>query len=136
MATLTDTGPLVALIDRGEERHKECTEHLSNLTAPLVTTWPCITEAMHLLYYAGVWRYQKALWDLIDRGVLVIHASTNEETTRMAALMDKYGDTPMDLADASLVATAETRQMRRVFTLDSDFQVYRANDRDPFEVVP
>jgi uncharacterized protein len=50
--------------------------------------------------------------------------------------MEKYSDTPMDLADASLVATAETRQLRRVFTLDSDFRVYRANDKEPFEVVP
>lgn len=42
----------------------------------------------------------------------------------------------MDLADASLVAAAETRQLRRVFTLDSDFTVHRANDREPFDVIP
>jgi len=31
----------------------------------------------------------------------------------------------MDLADASLVATAETLGIRQIFTLDSDFYVYR-----------
>lgn len=39
----------------------------------------------------------------------------------MRSLMEKYRDTPMDLADASLVALAETRGLKRIFTLDSDF---------------
>jgi uncharacterized protein len=136
MATLTDTGPLVALIDRGEERHGECKELLPTLTEPLITTWPCITEAMHLLNYSGGWQHQRALWNLINSGILSIHALTGEETTHMTALMEKYRDTPMDLADASLIAAAETRRLRRVFTLDSDFRIYRLNDRDSFEVVP
>ena len=49
----------------------------------------------------------------------------------MQILMDKYSDVPMSLADASLVATAETQNLRRVFTLDSDFRVYRVNDKEP-----
>lgn len=50
--------------------------------------------------------------------------------------MEKYKDTPMDLADASLVVAAETLGLRRIFTLDSDFYVFRINDRDAFEVIP
>ena len=48
MATLTDAGPLIALIDRGEEKHSACVEVLPTLSTPLVTTWPCFTEAMYL----------------------------------------------------------------------------------------
>ncbi|HET9876831.1 MAG TPA: PIN domain-containing protein [Mycobacterium sp.] len=44
---------------------------------------------------------------------------------RSAALMAKYADQPMDLADATLVALAEERGDRRIFTLYTDFQVYR-----------
>ena len=54
----------------------------------------------------------------------------------MAELMEKYRDTPMDLADATLVAAAETLNITRIFTLDSDFQVYRINGRTPFEIIP
>lgn len=54
----------------------------------------------------------------------------------MRVLREKYKDTPMDLADASLVAAAEQLNLKRIFTLDSDFYVYRINDRDAFEVVP
>ena len=50
--------------------------------------------------------------------------------------MEKYSDTPMDLADASLVAAAEGLGLHRIFTLDSDFQVYRINGSTAFEVVP
>jgi hypothetical protein len=51
-------------------------------------------------------------------------------------LMERYSDTPMDLADASLVAAAETLGLRRIFTLDSDFHFYRIGGSAPFEVVP
>jgi predicted nucleic acid-binding protein len=54
----------------------------------------------------------------------------------MRELMEQYRDVPMDLADASIVAAAETRRLRRVFTLDSDFLIYRTGDGDGFEVVP
>jgi predicted nucleic acid-binding protein len=50
--------------------------------------------------------------------------------------MEKYQNVPMDLADATLVATAEARRMRRIFTLDSDFQIYRLRGRISFELVP
>ncbi len=48
----------------------------------------------------------------------------------MRLLMDKYKTLPMDLADASLVVMAETLGASVVFTMDSDFYVYRlANGR-------
>ena len=54
----------------------------------------------------------------------------------MRQLMEQYRDTPMDLANASLVATAEVLTLRRIFTLDSDFYVYRINNTGVFEVAP
>lgn len=54
----------------------------------------------------------------------------------MRALMRKYGDSPMDLADASLVAAAERLDVRRVFTLDRHFHAYRMNRGHAFDVVP
>jgi predicted nucleic acid-binding protein len=89
------------------------------------------------MYFLGKsWRKQAPLWNLLEDDRLEIHQTNPAETRRMRALMEKYQDAPMDLADASLVATAETREFRRVFTLDSHFRIYRANDKEPFEVVP
>jgi hypothetical protein len=133
---LIDAGPMVALIDAGEPDHDGCVAALERLTAPMVTTWPAFTEAMYLLGSAGGWRAQKALWSLVERGDLQVVDLDESLSKRTRTLMEKYADTPMDLADASLVAVAEEMGLKRVFTLDRDFQVYRFKGRGKFEVVP
>ena len=40
------------------------------------------------------------------------------------------------LADATLVALAESRGLSRIFTLDADFHIYKLKGRKAFEVVP
>jgi predicted nucleic acid-binding protein len=42
----------------------------------------------------------------------------------------------MDLADASLVALAEERGLKRIFTLDDDFRIYRIHGRTSFDIIP
>ena len=135
--TLTDAGPIVALLNHTEQSHALCREVASQLAyGPMLTTWVCFTEAMYLLGRAGGYRYQAALWRLLDTGRLEIHALTPSEIDRMAALMEQYRDTPMDLADASLVAVAESLSLRAVFTLDRDFYIYRLADGAALEVIP
>ena len=50
--------------------------------------------------------------------------------------MAKYRTTPMDLGDASLVATAEALNVTQIFTFDSDFYIYRIGDKKHFDVIP
>ena len=135
--TLTDTGAVVALLDADDPSHAACVAAAQRLPAgPLLTTWVCFTEAMYLLGAVGGYRYQAALWDLRTTGRLVLHDLTPTEADRMAALMAQYRDTPMDLADASLVAVAESRALHRLFTIDADFYVYRLANGSALEVVP
>jgi predicted nucleic acid-binding protein len=54
----------------------------------------------------------------------------------MVELMETYRDRPMDLADASIIATAEHLRMRRLFALDRDFYIYRLIDGSALELVP
>jgi uncharacterized protein len=91
---------------------------------------------MYLLADAGGWPAQRALWQMLERGALQVLDLEEAEINRSRALMEKYRDTPMDLADASLVALAEGRGLKRVFTLDSDFSVYRFRGRERFELLP
>lgn len=134
--TLTDTGPFIALIDKGDNANQVCTTYLKVLSRPLLTTWPCIREAMHLLNNIAGHFAQDVLWSYILDGLVAIHESSPEERSRMRELMAKYKDTPMDLADAALVAAAEMLGVRRIFTVDSDFVVYRLPGKQSFEIVP
>lgn len=79
---------------------------------------------------------QRLLWQLVQDGVLIFYDLNAEERQRMPVLMEKYRDAPMDLADASLVVAAESLNLSRIFTLDSDFYVYHIRDKNPFEVLP
>jgi predicted nucleic acid-binding protein len=72
----------------------------------------------------------------VETNQLQFYALSEIELGRMRLLMEKYKDTPMDLADASLVAAAESLDSPRIFTLDSDFYIYRFRDKGAFEVIP
>lgn len=133
---LTDAGPLVAIIDRGEADHARCVAALETLQGPMVTTWPAFTEAMYLLGAAAGWSGQEPLWRMVKRGHLQIAEMTPRMLERMAVLMEKYRDLPMDLADASLVALAEAQGDDRIFTLDHHFRIYRLPRRKGFLVIP
>lgn len=134
---LVDTGPLVALLNRNDPNHAACATAAKALPPePLVTTWPCLTEAMYLLHRAASYAGQEALWRLIETGRLMLHGPSTAEVGRMAELMGKYRDLPMDFADASVIAAAEQLGTRHVFTLDADFYVYRFADGTAVKVVP
>ncbi len=134
--TPTDAGPLIALLDQSDKHHAACAAAARNFPRPLVTTWPCVTEAMYFLGKSRGHAAQDALWAMVIGGIVRIHALTESDMARMRALMVKYESTPMDLADASLVVMCETMNVRRIFTVDSDFVVYRLNGSTQFTIVP
>jgi len=134
--TLSDAGPLIALIDSGEPDHERCRDALDQLELPLLTTWPAFTEAIYLLGQAGGRPAQDALWKMVRRDALRLAEFDDQLTLRAAELMDRYRDHPMDLADATLVALAEARDLRTVFTLDEHFRNYRLSSRRYLQLVP
>ena len=136
LVTLCDTGPLVALVDRDDPHHARCVAALQTLPAqPLLTTWPCLTEAMYLLGRAGGLPAQDELWGYLADGLVVLHLPGATEWERMRTLMQQYHDAPMDLADASLVTAAERFHLRRIFTLDRHFYAYRIDGQHSFDVI-
>jgi predicted nucleic acid-binding protein len=121
---LLDTGPVIALFDPRDADHGLAKETLRGLTEPLVTTAPVLTEAFHLLGPES--RGSSALRRFIERGGCAVHPIDEALLVRCFALMDKYVDRPMDLADASLVAVAEALRETTVLTFDrADFSTYR-----------
>lgn len=131
---LVDTGVLIALLDRRDPNHQRCIAAAQQLpNAPLITTWCCLTEAMYFMGKIGGFTAQQGLWTLLLSKRILLRTPTE---TRMAELMEKFQDTPMDLADASLVALAEELETTQIFTLDSDFFVYRTSRGEAFSCLP
>jgi len=100
----------------------------------MATVWPAFTEAMHIV---GSWPAHRALLSLLKQESLVILPILEADVSRIAELMEKYRDLPMDLADAALVALAERLRLRRIFTLDRrGFSIYRLRRLGRFQIVP
>lgn len=132
---LTDTGPLVAILDRDDAAHRRCVAVLKQIPPPLVTTWPVVTEAMYLLAFSS--KAQDALLAMVERGSLQVAVIGAEDVPRIRVLVRTYRDLPMDLADATMVRVAEREGIREVFTLDRrDFSVYRAGRGRSFSIIP
>ena len=120
---LLDTGPLVSFLASGLEHHEWATEEWKQLRPPLVTCEPVLTEATFLLKREGC--DADPLFALLDRGVIRIGLSIQEQQADLRALMRRYRNRPMSLADACLVRLSEIHASAEVLTLDSDFRIYR-----------
>jgi len=132
---LVDAGPLVAIVDRSDQHHQSCAEALAGIREPLVTVWPALTEAFYLL--SGVPRGQDAVGELVERGAIRLLPLDERDLPRIRELMRKYGDRPMDLADAAVVCVAERERIRTIFTVDkADFSVYRLHGRTRVKIIP
>lgn len=134
--SLIDANALVNLVDHAQPRNAEFRTCFNTIRRPLLTTWPVFTEAMYLVFGIGGWPLERKLWDFILLDLVRFHFPDAAETRRMVDLMDRYRDRPMDLADASLVAAAETLNDPIILTQDADFYIYRFQDMHVFTVMP
>jgi len=127
MPVLIDAGPLIALFDRDDAYHELSVGILKKITSPLLTTWPVLTEVMHMLDFN-----QKAPFDFlewIEKGGLRITSLEEEDLPEISRLMQKYSDLPMDFSDASLVSLAQKENILAIISFDKDFKVYRVNKK-------
>lgn len=120
---LLDTGPLVSYLASGLEHHRWAVEQWKELRPPLLTCEPVLTEAAFLLKREG--RDTDSLFALLERRVIRIGLTVEEQQSDLRALMRRYRNRPMSLADACLVRLSEMHEAAEVLTLDGDFRIYR-----------
>jgi predicted nucleic acid-binding protein len=76
---------------------------------------------MYLCLKRGGWSMQAQLGKLLLKKMVRLASIEEKDYPRLLSLMEKYKDRPMDLADATLVVTAENLKIKRILTFDSDF---------------
>lgn len=133
--TLWDAGPMIALIDLGDDDHELCSLVLHELQGDAVTTEAVVAEVHYVLSHLR--DVPRLVLDLLDGWEVDVVVPDSEMRLRQVELMAKYRDAPMDYADATLVAAGERLRISRIFTLDRrHFLTYRLYDREPFEILP
>ena len=128
---LLDTGPLVSFLASGLRHHAWAVEQWKRLSPPLLTCEPVLTEAAFLLKREG--RDTDALFALLERGVIRIALTVREEHADLRALMSRYRNRPMSLADACLVRLSEIHALQRNSDTDSTVidRIFGTSERIP-----
>lgn len=126
---LVDAGPLVALLSGRDRYHLWARRVLDSIEPPLYTCEAVVAETCHLV--RGINGGPEAVLELISLGVVEVDFSIQTQVTQLHALMHKFADVPMSLADACLVQMTQLHRDSVVVTLDSDFRVYRRNRIQP-----
>jgi predicted nucleic acid-binding protein len=122
---LIDTGPFVAYLNRNDPAHQRVAASLDNFKGQLVTTSAVVTEAMYFVSELGNGPISFAKF-LAGSGVRVAESTQPGQVLDAAELMNRYSDTPMDFADATLVLLAEEVGVTEIFTLDRrGFSTYK-----------
>jgi uncharacterized protein len=129
---LLDTGPLVAYLSEHDRYHEWAVETLEGVDPPIVTCEAVLTEACFLI--ARTRRPAARALEPFERGRLKIDFRLDQELGAVRALMQRYVNVPMSLADACLVRLAEITSLP-ICTLDSDFAIYRAHGRRPLNLI-
>ncbi len=126
---IADAGVLVGLIVRRDRHHAWAVSQSRQWPPPWLTCESVLSEAFFLSGAHG----GKALSGFLHRGLVEIRFDLGAEIESVLALMDKYHDVPMSLADACLVRMTEVVADPVILTTDSDFRLYRRHSR---RVVP
>jgi predicted nucleic acid-binding protein len=124
---IADTGVIVALLARNDAVHDWAADAFRR-HAPFFVCDAVLSEA------GSFFSNPVALLRLVARGDLVFDPDfvLADQLPRVLALVTKYADQPMDVADACIVRMTELSDRCKVWTVDRyDFTVYRRHGRQP-----
>jgi predicted nucleic acid-binding protein len=125
MRHILDAGPLIAALNRQDQHHGWACQTLESLGAPLFSCPEALAEV------AAMTGQPAAIVEMVQAGDIILAFNLAEQTASVLALLRKYADRDMDLADACIVRMTELMRDCRVVTLDrADFSVYRRNGRE------
>ena len=124
---IADTGIIVAFLSQRDQWRAWTTEQMRHAPAPYLTCEAVIAEACYILRSTPGGKSD--VLSMVEAGILKVEFSLAAESAAIAALIKKYNNVSMSFADACLVRMSEIIEDSVVFTVDSDFLVYRKSGR-------
>lgn len=132
-AVILDAGILAAILRRRDQYHSWADAKVNEIVAPMLTCEAVLSEAHFLLRDVPLAR--RVISEMSEKGIFIVAFSYEEQKAFIGKLLEKYADVPMSFADACLVRMCELYPHSSVFTLDSDFKIYRRNGRQPIPLI-
>ena len=130
---IADTGPLVAILDRQDQDHAWAVREGRRLPPKMFCCEAVLSEVHFLTQDVPEAKSRIESW--LTDGWLELPFSVRDHHTLLHELMMRYATVPMSFADACLVRMSELWPDAPVFTLDSDFRIYRRNKRQSLPLI-
>ncbi len=115
---IVDAGPLVAAALTSDQNHERCVSLLTGWGSLLVVPALVVAEVAYLLGDRIGQDAELAFAQSLRDGDFQVEPVEPSDWARIADLVDQYGDLPLGIADASVVATCERLGAETLATLD------------------
>ena len=133
MSVIADTSGLIALLDHDNAFHQAARPYYQDLIVPGVV----LAEFDYLATRRVGARIVRDFYRSVESGFVTHVATENGDLARAFEILDTYQDANIGLVDATIVATAERYQIRRILTLDRrHFTMFRPQGLDYLELLP
>lgn len=115
---LLDTSGLLSALDSSQTNHSEAAASLSSATPPLLLSPFVLAELDYLIASRVGFAARAMVLEEVKRGAYTLEPMTARDIASAHAVIDRYADLEISLADASIVVLAERHRTREVLTLD------------------
>jgi predicted nucleic acid-binding protein len=133
---LLDTSGVLAALDSAQRAHTEAAAALSDAAPPLLLSPLVLAELDYLLAARVGQAARTSLLAEVDRGAYQLQTFSVSDLRAALAVIRRYADLGVSLADASIVALADRHGVREVLTFDErHFRVLTTGGR-PFRLLP
>ena len=134
---LLDTSGLIAAVNPADPHHDRARPTLLSSRPPRLLSPFVLAELDYLLATRVGVVAELALLDEVANGAYVLTPFGPNDVAEARAVVDRYRDVDVGLADASLVVLARRHDVRDVLTLDErHFRVLRPGPRTRFRLLP
>lgn len=134
---IVDTSALLAFFDRSEPDHAAVSAVFAASTEPLVVSPFVVAELDYLVGSRLGTEAELAVLRELAGGAWELPAFEASGISEACAVMDRYADQSIGLADASIVVLAARHRTRTIATLDHrHFEVLRPQSGGRFTILP
>ncbi len=134
---IVDTSALLSFLYKGEVSHEKSAKALASADGPLVVSPYILAELDYLVLSRYGTRHEQAVLAELCSGAWELATMDVARVQRAAAIVERYADVPIGLADASNIVFAEDYGTTTIATLDRrHFSILRLSDGRAPTLVP